>query len=214
VERDFRAYRYQWARNYQMLLSLLRHGIVFELDDIETTLLFQSDSSALKTNTSTSYPHAVFTSWATAGTILAMTSAAYSATGSATVLDQSDDVESILSGPYEEQPLLDSAAEIWTQPKDFFGPRSVSTSMRNEKLDSLSLSAIMSNVFLSGFDGSITASTYAVISSEFNAANTASWLTTSYLITSTAFQPLYGRFSDIFGRRVVWVVELRGILSC
>jgi MFS family permease len=53
-----------------------------------------------------------------------------------------------------------------------------------------------------------------VISSEFNAANTASWLTTSYLITSTAFQPLYGRFSDIFGRRVVWVVELRGILSC
>lgn len=60
----------------------------------------------------------------------------------------------------------------------------------------------MSNVFLSGFDGTITASTYAVISSEFNAANTASWLTTSYLITSTAFQPLYGRFSDILGRRV------------
>lgn len=61
--------------------------------------------------------------------------------------------------------------------------------------------AIFANVFLAGFDGTITASTYALVSSEFNAANNASWLTTSYLITSTAFQPLYGRFSDIFGRR-------------
>ena len=67
--------------------------------------------------------------------------------------------------------------------------------------------AIMSNVFLYGFDGTITASTYAVISSEFDAANTASWLTTSYLVTSTAFQPLYGRFSDIFGRRVCFFVS-------
>jgi hypothetical protein len=76
----------------------------------------------------------------------------------------------------------------------------------------------MSNVFLSGFDGTITASTYAVISSEFNAANTASWLTTSYLITSTAFQPLYGRFSDIFGRRVSFftatITFMVGCLGC
>lgn len=76
----------------------------------------------------------------------------------------------------------------------------------------------MSNVFLSGFDGTITASTYAVISSEFNAANTASWLTTSYLITSTAFQPLYGRFSDIFGRRASFftatITFMIGCLGC
>jgi MFS family permease len=76
----------------------------------------------------------------------------------------------------------------------------------------------MSNVFLSGFDGTITASTYAVISSEFNAANTASWLTTSYLITSTAFQPLYGRFSDVFGRRVSFftatITFVVGCLGC
>ncbi|PGH03020.1 hypothetical protein GX51_04338 [Blastomyces parvus] len=78
--------------------------------------------------------------------------------------------------------------------------------------------AIFANVFLSGFDGTITASTYAVISSEFNAANTASWLTTSYLITSTAFQPLYGRFSDIFGRRVCFftstIAFMLGCLGC
>ncbi|KAF7122936.1 hypothetical protein CNMCM5793_001112 [Aspergillus hiratsukae] len=175
---------------------------LLELDDVETTLLFQSDASALKTNTWTSYPHSVFTSWATAAAILVMTSTAYSATGSATVLDQSDDVESTLSAPYEERPLLDSTDEIWTPPKGFLWVQI----------------AIMSNVFLSGCDGTITASTYAVISSEFNAANTASWLTTSYLITSTAFQPLYGRFSDIFGRRVSFftatITFVIGCLGC
>ena len=67
--------------------------------------------------------------------------------------------------------------------------------------------ALFSNVFLYGFDSTITAATYAVISSEFDAANTASWLTTSYLVTTTAFQPLYGRFSDIFGRRICFFVS-------
>lgn len=78
--------------------------------------------------------------------------------------------------------------------------------------------AIFANVFLSGFDGTITASTYAVIGSEFNAVNTISWLTTSYLITSTAFQPLYGRFSDILGRRLCFFTAtttfMVGCLGC
>ncbi|KAB8070545.1 major facilitator superfamily domain-containing protein [Aspergillus leporis] len=102
---------------------------------------------------------------------------------------------------HEEQPLLPQE-DLWKPPKGFV----------------LIQIAIMSNVFLSGFDGTITASTYAVISSEFNAANTASWLTTSYLITSTAFQPLYGRFSDIFGRRVSFftatITFMVGCLGC
>ncbi|KAL2172334.1 hypothetical protein VTG60DRAFT_6173 [Thermothelomyces hinnuleus] len=67
--------------------------------------------------------------------------------------------------------------------------------------------ALWANVFLSGFDGTITASTYAAIGSEFNAANNAAWLTTSYLVTSTAFQPLYGRFSDMFGRRICFFIS-------
>ncbi|KAF3054149.1 hypothetical protein E8E11_011919 [Didymella keratinophila] len=78
--------------------------------------------------------------------------------------------------------------------------------------------AIFANVFLYGFDGTVTASTYAVISSECDAANTASWLTTAYLVTSTAFQPLYGRFSDIFGRRLCFFISTvtfaAGCLGC
>ena len=94
--------------------------------------------------------------------------------------------------PREDQPLLRAPVEeSWTPPIGFLWIQV----------------AIMSNVFLYGFDGTITAATYAVISSEFDAANTASWLTTSYLITSTAFQPLYGRVSDIFGRRICFFIS-------
>ncbi|KAK3400775.1 major facilitator superfamily domain-containing protein [Sordaria brevicollis] len=78
--------------------------------------------------------------------------------------------------------------------------------------------ALWANVFLSGFDMTITASTYAAISSEFGAANNAAWLTTSYLITSTAFQPLYGRLSDLFGRRLCFFVStvtfMAGCFGC
>ncbi|KAI1630574.1 major facilitator superfamily domain-containing protein [Biscogniauxia mediterranea] len=107
-------------------------------------------------------------------------------------------------GTREHQPLLGSPPpeDNWAPPRHF-GWIEI---------------AIMSNVFLYGFDGTITAATYAVISSEFDATNTASWLTTSYLVTSTAFQPLYGRVSDIFGRRICFFISTitfaLGCLGC
>lgn len=105
--------------------------------------------------------------------------------------------------PIEDQPLLRAPdAESWVPPRFFFWIQA----------------AIMANVFLNGFDITITASTYAVISSQFGAANMASWLTTSYLVTSTAFLPLYGRLSDIFGRRICFFVSTvtfsLGCLGC
>ncbi|KAH6626621.1 major facilitator superfamily domain-containing protein [Chaetomium sp. MPI-SDFR-AT-0129] len=105
--------------------------------------------------------------------------------------------------PREDQPLLRAPEEdSWKPPRGFVWIQV----------------AIMSNVFLYGFDGTITAATYAIISSDFDAANTASWLTTSYLVTSTAFQPLYGRVSDIFGRRICFFISTitfaLGCLGC
>ena len=104
----------------------------------------------------------------------------------------------------EDQPLLRAPKdeEHWKPPRGFLWIQL----------------AIMSNVFLNAFDGTITAATYAVISSEFDSANTASWLTTSYLVTSTAVQPLYGRISDIFGRRPLFFIATTtfaiGCLGC
>ncbi|SCV68049.1 BQ2448_170 [Microbotryum intermedium] len=72
--------------------------------------------------------------------------------------------------------------------------------------------------FLSALDGTIVATTLSVIGSEFGVSNSIAWLGTSYLMTQTAFQPLYGRFSDIFGRKPATlfasVVFLLGSLFC
>ncbi|KAJ3331665.1 hypothetical protein HDU93_009575, partial [Gonapodya sp. JEL0774] len=46
------------------------------------------------------------------------------------------------------------------------------------------------------------------ISTDLNAADEASWVGTAYLLTSTAFQTLWGRFSDIWGRKICLLVSL------
>ncbi|PNS19221.1 hypothetical protein CAC42_2398 [Sphaceloma murrayae] len=62
--------------------------------------------------------------------------------------------------------------------------------------------------FVACFDSTLMASSHPVITSYFGASKAASWLSTTFLITSTAFQPLFGRFSDTFGRRIVYTVAL------
>ncbi|KAG0329667.1 hypothetical protein BGZ99_000882 [Dissophora globulifera] len=56
-------------------------------------------------------------------------------------------------------------------------------------------------VFLSSLDQIIVATSIPAITREYNSLNDISWLGTAYMMTATAFQPLYGKFSDIFGRK-------------
>ncbi|PCH33949.1 MFS general substrate transporter [Wolfiporia cocos MD-104 SS10] len=60
---------------------------------------------------------------------------------------------------------------------------------------------IMLGTFLIAMDQTIVASTYASIGSEFQHLENTSWITTGYMLTLTSFQPLYGKLSDIFGRK-------------
>jgi MFS family permease len=56
-------------------------------------------------------------------------------------------------------------------------------------------------IFVSSLDSVIVATSLSTISTSFNAGSVSSWVPSAYLLTSTSFQPLYGRFSDIFGRK-------------
>ena len=70
------------------------------------------------------------------------------------------DEESDYHEPRETTPLLKPPnEENWTPPRHFYW---------------IEL-AIFANVSLYGFDGTITAATYAIISSDFDVANTSSW---------------------------------------
>lgn len=63
------------------------------------------------------------------------------------------------------------------------------------------LPALAIGIFLSAADQTIIVSSYGKIGSELNALNNTSWIATAYFLTLTSFQPLYGKLSDIFGRK-------------
>ncbi|CCM00673.1 uncharacterized protein FIBRA_02712 [Fibroporia radiculosa] len=60
---------------------------------------------------------------------------------------------------------------------------------------------MMLSIFLVAMDVTIVTSTYAHIGSQFERLESTSWITTGYMLTVTSFQPLYGKLSDIFGRK-------------
>lgn len=52
------------------------------------------------------------------------------------------------------------------------------------------------------------ASSHPVITSYFHSSNSASWLSTVFLLTYTAFQSIFGRISDAIGRRPLYLFAL------
>ncbi|KAG2182177.1 hypothetical protein INT43_007104 [Umbelopsis isabellina] len=78
---------------------------------------------------------------------------------------------------------------------------------------SLSLS-----LFLAAVDTTIVATAIPKIGSDFNALEQASWIATAYILSFDALQPMYGKLSDIFGRKnsllVAVFVFLLGSVMC
>jgi MFS family permease len=74
-------------------------------------------------------------------------------------------------------------------------------------------SGIMLAALMAFFDGTIMASIHPVITSHFHASNASSWLSTTFFLTSTVSQPLYGRISDVTGRRGPLLFALLAFLA-
>lgn len=56
-------------------------------------------------------------------------------------------------------------------------------------------------IFLSAADQTIIVASYGKIGSDLNSLSNMSWIATAYFLTLTSIQPLYGKLSDIFGRK-------------
>ncbi|KAG0089480.1 hypothetical protein BGZ92_004717 [Podila epicladia] len=73
-------------------------------------------------------------------------------------------------------------------------------------------------LLLFGMDISIIATALPRISSDFSAQSQMSWVATAYLIAYNTFNPLYGRLSDIFGRKntilTACTIFLLGSIGC
>ncbi|OCF58224.1 hypothetical protein L486_04254 [Kwoniella mangroviensis CBS 10435] len=72
--------------------------------------------------------------------------------------------------------------------------------------------------FLSALDPTVVATCIATISSELHSADQEAWIGTAYLWSSVTFTPLYGRLSDLIGRRAAYVqavfIFTLGTLGC
>ncbi|CEI88776.1 hypothetical protein RMCBS344292_03154 [Rhizopus microsporus] len=62
--------------------------------------------------------------------------------------------------------------------------------------------------FLAAMDTSIVTTVFNEIGTEFKSSNLSVWIMTSYMLSTSALQPLYGKLSDIFGRKTTLVAIL------
>ncbi|MEO8828264.1 MDR family MFS transporter [Lapillicoccus sp.] len=63
------------------------------------------------------------------------------------------------------------------------------------------LIGLMMGMFLAALDQTIVASSIRTIADDLHGLSAQAWVTTAYLITSTIVTPLYGKLSDIYGRK-------------
>ncbi|KAI9272045.1 major facilitator superfamily domain-containing protein [Helicostylum pulchrum] len=79
-------------------------------------------------------------------------------------------------------------------------------------------SGLQLSLFLAALDSTIVAPALPRIGSDFNQMTAVSWVATAYILTFDVFQPLFAKFSDIFGRKLILmfgiVVFLIGSLLC
>jgi len=70
------------------------------------------------------------------------------------------------------------------------------------------LGGLMTGLLLAALDQTIVSTALKSIVEDFNGLNHYTWVVTAYLLTSTASTPLYGKISDIYGRRVVFQLAI------
>ncbi|GGO11573.1 MDR family MFS transporter [Microbispora bryophytorum] len=70
------------------------------------------------------------------------------------------------------------------------------------------LSGVAAGMLLAALDQSIVGTALPRIVSELGGLDKLSWVVTAYLLTSTAATPLWGKISDLYGRRTIFQVAI------
>ncbi|WP_186317564.1 MDR family MFS transporter [Curtobacterium sp. 9128] len=64
---------------------------------------------------------------------------------------------------------------------------------------------LMAGMFLSSLDQTIVGTAIRTIGDDLHGLDQQAWVTTAYLIASTITTPIYGKLSDVFGRRPLYI---------
>ena len=80
------------------------------------------------------------------------------------------------------------------------------------------LSGLMMGMFLASLDQTIVSTAIRTIADDLNGLSEQAWTTTAYLITSTNATPLYGKLSDLYGRKPFFLaaisIFITGSIAC
>ncbi|MGC4190754.1 MAG: MDR family MFS transporter [Thermomicrobiales bacterium] len=80
------------------------------------------------------------------------------------------------------------------------------------------IGGLIAGMLLSALDQSIVGTALPRIVSDLGGLNHLSWVVTAYLLTSTAVTPLWGKISDLYGRRIIFqatiIIFLVGSALC
>ncbi|MFC5502437.1 MDR family MFS transporter [Lysinimonas soli] len=67
---------------------------------------------------------------------------------------------------------------------------------------------LMAGMFLSALDQNVVGTSIRTIADDLDGLSQQAWVTTAYLIVSTIATPIYGKLSDIFGRRPLFIIAI------
>ena len=74
------------------------------------------------------------------------------------------------------------------------------------------MGGLMAGMFLAALDQSIVGTALPRITSELGGLDKLSWVVTAYMLTSTASTPLWGKISDLYGRKIIFQAAIVAFL--
>jgi Arabinose efflux permease len=72
---------------------------------------------------------------------------------------------------------------------------------------------LMAGMFLSSLDQTVVGTAIRTIGDDLHGLDQQAWVTTAYLIVSTISVPIYGKLSDVFGRRPLFIFGIGAFLA-
>jgi EmrB/QacA subfamily drug resistance transporter len=74
------------------------------------------------------------------------------------------------------------------------------------------MSGLLMGMFLASLDQTIVSTAMRTIADKLDGQTAQAWVTTAYLVTSTVSTPLYGKLSDIYGRKPFYLFAIASFL--
>jgi EmrB/QacA subfamily drug resistance transporter len=84
---------------------------------------------------------------------------------------------------------------------------------RSQRQVLIAFAAIMLATLLAALDQTIVATALPKIARDLHGFSDLSWVVTAYLLSSTVTVPLYGKLSDLYGRRLLFVISISVFLT-